>query len=123
MSSEPAHVIRNSELTTQNSKTLAARRVDLRRPDVVHAIGRADAEPSGPEQAVDGDLVALGFRIGDRVGGKDAAPLEPVLRVLDALDRRVIVAYFEQHDRPAGVDAHRLYRQRRRRVVDLERRA
>src|SRR5262245_59561304 len=97
------------------------RRADLRRGDVVHRIGDAEAEPPRTELAINLDVVLFRFRIGDAVPWEERPPRRAILGAFDTEDRRVIVGDSERHDGLAPLEARRLRLDVGRRVVDLER--
>ena len=80
----------------------AARRVDVTGRDVVHRVAGAQRQAALAELAVDRQLVVLLPRVGDAVHREHAAPVLPVLRELDALNRRVVVLHVERDDGAAA---------------------
>src|SRR5258706_5394230 len=99
----------------------STRWVDVRRRDVVHRVARPQRQSALAQLAVDRQLVMLVARVGDPVDREHAAPALAVLRKLLAADGGMIVLDVEADDRAPGYDADVADRDRRRRVVDLER--
>ena len=116
------HRARRRPRSQRRPDAAARRRLAPRARDVVQRVGRPHDHPARGRFALQHQLELLDARVGDAVLRIDRLPAVAVQRVLGLLHRRVLVAHVERDHqsarRRAATDRDR---DRRRRVVDVER--